>query len=92
VKFHKDGYTDHRGRFEYTSVSTPERQQDSQFVHGKRFHSLKALPCQSRRPQHAFLLEDVVTVVPVAQFIDRRQVERLQERAPAAVKVLNALA
>jgi hypothetical protein len=26
VKFHKDGYTDHRGRFDYTSVSTPERQ------------------------------------------------------------------
>ncbi|MFO0848489.1 MAG: hypothetical protein U0871_08030 [Gemmataceae bacterium] len=25
VKFHKDGYTDHRGRFDYASVSTPER-------------------------------------------------------------------
>jgi hypothetical protein len=24
VKFHKDGYTDHRGRFDYASVSTPE--------------------------------------------------------------------
>jgi len=26
VKFHKDGYTDHRGKFEYASVSTPERE------------------------------------------------------------------
>ena len=26
VKFHKDGYTDLRGRFDYASVSTPERQ------------------------------------------------------------------
>lgn len=26
VKFHKDGYTDIRGRFDYASVSTPERQ------------------------------------------------------------------
>ncbi|MCE9531211.1 MAG: hypothetical protein K8T89_08830 [Planctomycetes bacterium] len=25
VKFHKDGYTDHRGKFDYASVSTPER-------------------------------------------------------------------
>ena len=25
VKFFKDGYTDHRGRFDYASVSTPER-------------------------------------------------------------------
>src|SRR5205807_10008901 len=25
VKFHKDGYTDHRGRFDYATVSTPER-------------------------------------------------------------------
>jgi hypothetical protein len=25
VKFHKDGYTDHRGRFDYASVSTPDR-------------------------------------------------------------------
>jgi hypothetical protein len=25
VKFHKDGYTDHRGRFDYASVSTPEK-------------------------------------------------------------------
>jgi hypothetical protein len=32
VKFHKDGYTDHRGRFEYTSVSTPERQPISRFA------------------------------------------------------------
>jgi hypothetical protein len=24
VKFHKDGYTDYRGRFDYASVSTPE--------------------------------------------------------------------
>jgi hypothetical protein len=24
VKFHKDGYTDHRGKFDYASVSTPE--------------------------------------------------------------------
>ncbi len=24
VKFHKDGYTDLRGRFDYVSVSTPE--------------------------------------------------------------------
>ena len=23
VKFHKDGYTDHRGRFDYATVSTP---------------------------------------------------------------------
>jgi len=26
VKFHKDGYTDHRGKFDYASVSTPERE------------------------------------------------------------------
>ena len=26
VKFHKDGYTDLRGRFDYASVNTPERQ------------------------------------------------------------------
>jgi hypothetical protein len=32
VKFHTDGYTDHRGRFEYTSVSTPERQPISRFA------------------------------------------------------------
>jgi hypothetical protein len=25
VKFYKDGYTDLRGRFDYASVSTPER-------------------------------------------------------------------
>ncbi len=25
VKFHKDGYTDHRGKFDYASVSTPDR-------------------------------------------------------------------
>jgi hypothetical protein len=25
VKFYKDGYTDHRGRFDYASVSTPEK-------------------------------------------------------------------
>ncbi len=25
VKFHKDGYTDQRGKFDYASVSTPER-------------------------------------------------------------------
>jgi hypothetical protein len=25
VKFHKDGYTDLRGRFDYATVSTPER-------------------------------------------------------------------
>ena len=24
VKFHKDGYTDQRGKFDYASVSTPE--------------------------------------------------------------------
>jgi hypothetical protein len=32
VKFHKDGYTDHRGRFDYASVSTPERQPISRFA------------------------------------------------------------
>ena len=26
MKFHKDGYTDLRGRFDYASVSTPEKQ------------------------------------------------------------------
>jgi hypothetical protein len=31
VKFHKDGYTDHRGRFDYASVSTPEKQPISRF-------------------------------------------------------------
>ena len=25
IKFHKDGYTDLRGRFDYASVSTPEK-------------------------------------------------------------------
>ena len=32
VKFHKDGYTDHRGRFDYTTVSTPERQPINRFA------------------------------------------------------------
>jgi hypothetical protein len=32
VKFYKDGYTDHRGRFDYASVSTPERQAISRFA------------------------------------------------------------
>jgi hypothetical protein len=32
VKFHKDGYTDHRGRFDYASVSTPERQPITRFA------------------------------------------------------------
>jgi hypothetical protein len=32
VKFHKDGYTDHRGRFDYASVSTPERTPLSRFA------------------------------------------------------------
>ena len=31
VKFHKDGYTDLRGRFEYASVNTPERQAIERF-------------------------------------------------------------
>ncbi|QEL15260.1 transcription antitermination NusB family protein [Limnoglobus roseus] len=32
VKFHKDGYTDLRGRFDYASVSTPERQPVTRFA------------------------------------------------------------
>ncbi len=32
VKFHKDGYTDLRGRFDYTSVNTPERQAIERFA------------------------------------------------------------
>lgn len=32
VKFHKDGYTDLRGRFDYSSVSTPERQPITRFA------------------------------------------------------------
>jgi hypothetical protein len=32
VKFHKDGYTDHRGRFDYATVSTPERQPQQRFA------------------------------------------------------------
>ena len=32
VKFHKDGYTDLRGRFDYVSVNTPERQAVEQFA------------------------------------------------------------
>jgi hypothetical protein len=32
VKFYKDGYTDHRGRFDYASVSTPERVPVSRFA------------------------------------------------------------
>jgi hypothetical protein len=31
VKFHKDGYTDIRGRFDYATVSTPERVQPGKF-------------------------------------------------------------
>ena len=31
VKFHKDGYTDLRGRFDYASVNTPERQAIQKF-------------------------------------------------------------
>ena len=32
VKFHKDGYTDLRGRFDYASVNTPERQAIEKFA------------------------------------------------------------
>jgi hypothetical protein len=32
VKFHKDGYTDLRGRFDYVSVNTPERQAIERFA------------------------------------------------------------
>ncbi|MFO0808573.1 MAG: hypothetical protein U0746_08120 [Gemmataceae bacterium] len=32
VKFHKDGYTDHRGRFDYATVSTPERVPPQRFA------------------------------------------------------------
>ncbi len=32
VKFHKDGYTDLRGRFDYASVSTPERLPPERFA------------------------------------------------------------
>jgi len=32
VKFHKDGYTDLRGRFDYSSVNTPERQAIGRFA------------------------------------------------------------
>ena len=32
VKFHKDGYTDLRGRFDYVSVNTPERQAIDRFA------------------------------------------------------------
>jgi hypothetical protein len=32
VKFYKDGYTDHRGRFDYASVSTPEHQPIARFA------------------------------------------------------------
>jgi hypothetical protein len=32
VKFHKDGYTDVRGRFDYASVNTPERQPIRRFA------------------------------------------------------------
>lgn len=32
VKFHKDGYTDHRGKFDYASVSTPERTPIARFA------------------------------------------------------------
>ena len=31
VKFHKDGYSDLRGRFDYASVNTPERQAIQRF-------------------------------------------------------------
>ena len=32
VKFHEDGYTDLRGRFDYASVNTPERQAIERFA------------------------------------------------------------
>jgi hypothetical protein len=32
VKFHEDGYTDVRGRFDYASVNTPERQAVERFA------------------------------------------------------------
>ena len=31
VKFHKDGYSDLRGRFDYATVSTPEKQPITRF-------------------------------------------------------------
>ena len=32
MKFHKDGYTDLRGRFDYATVSTPEQQPVARFA------------------------------------------------------------
>ncbi len=32
MKFHKDGYTDLRGRFDFASVSTPESQPITRFA------------------------------------------------------------
>jgi hypothetical protein len=32
VKFHKDGYTDLRGRFDFATVSTPEHQPIRRFA------------------------------------------------------------
>ena len=32
VKFHKDGYTDPRGKFDYATVSTPEKQAITKFA------------------------------------------------------------
>jgi hypothetical protein len=32
VKFHRDGYTDVRGRFDYATVSTPERSPPVRFA------------------------------------------------------------
>lgn len=32
IKFYKDGYTDHRGRFDYATVSTPERVPPQRFA------------------------------------------------------------
>ncbi|HMP04604.1 MAG TPA: hypothetical protein PKC45_19120, partial [Gemmatales bacterium] len=32
VKFHKDGYTDHRGRFDYATVSAPDQAAPERFA------------------------------------------------------------
>jgi hypothetical protein len=51
VKFYKDGYTDHRGRFDYSSVSTPEKQPIARFAILVLSEEHGALIREARPPQ-----------------------------------------
>jgi hypothetical protein len=60
VKFHKDGSTDVRGRFNYASVSTPERSRSS----GSRSWSSATTAAPSDARHHPHISDAVVIDTP----------------------------